>query len=74
MAQQPVRYDRGWLADDDRLGGQSLLQLLLGHDDSDGLVAEPAALEFARRDFFRRELAAAAQARRIIPERRHLRK
>ncbi len=73
MTQQPVQYDRGWLADDDRLGRQSLLQLLLGHDEGDGLVVEPAALEFARQDRFRRELAAAAQARRIIPERRHLR-
>lgn len=74
MAEQPVQYDQGWLADDDRIGRQTLLHLLLGHDDSDGLLAEPAALEFARRDLFRRELTEAARARRIIPERRHLRK
>ena len=74
MMEQPVQYDRGWLAEDDRLGRQSLLQLLLGHDDSDGLVAEPGALELARRDGFRRELAAAAQRRRALPERRHLRR
>ena len=49
MAQQSTQFDSGWLADEDRLGRQSLLQLLLGHDDSDGLVAEPAALEIARR-------------------------
>lgn len=74
MAQQSTQFDSGWLADEDRLGRQSLLQLLLGHDDSDGLVAEPAALEIARSDRFRRELVAAAQARRVMPERRHLRR
>ena len=52
MAQQSTQFDSGWLADEDRLGRQSLLQLLLGHDDNDGLVAEPAALEIAHSDRF----------------------
>lgn len=74
MKDRFLQYDNGWLADEDRLGRQTLLLLLLSGDDSDGYVAEPAALELARSNVARRDLAAAAQGRRVLPERRHLRR
>lgn len=73
MTNHSFRYDNSWLAGEDRLGRQSLVTLLLSDDDSDGLVAEPAALELARRDLYRLNLAASAHMRRAIPPRRHLR-